>query len=152
MKKSFKITEYANTDIKIDNKQHHQKQILLLPIKEVLISYFIINTITFEPLAILLIIIKNVIYNHINSGKLWILENVETLRIKKCNSDIWSRIILPKTRSKFAKTPNLQICILKGIGLIAEATDFFISIISKEKSRLHYAWLHWFSSNTKSNK
>ena len=70
MKKSFKITEYANTDIKIDNKQYHQKQILLLPIKEVLISYFIINTITFEPLAILLIIIKNVIYNHINSGKL----------------------------------------------------------------------------------
>lgn len=47
--------------------------------------------------------------------------------------------MLPKTRSNFAETQNLQICIVKEIGVISERglTDSFITIKSKKKSRLH---------------
>lgn len=42
--------------------------------------------------------------------------------------------MLPKTRSNFAETQNLQICIVKGIGVISERglTDSFITIKSKK--------------------
>lgn len=47
--------------------------------------------------------------------------------------------MLPKTRSNFAETQNLQICIVKGIGVISERglTDSFIIIKSKKESRFH---------------
>ena len=46
-------------------------------------------------------------------------ENLNYLKIKKCNPEIWSEMLQSKTRSKDLKTQKMQVCILKVVGAIS---------------------------------
>ena len=75
-------------------------------------------------------IINNVIRSSINKEKLVKkLEsyprphNLDSLKVKKCNTEIWSEMLQSKTRSKDLKTQKLQGNILKAVGVISKVTD-----------------------------
>ena len=79
-------------------------------------------------------VINNVIYYPISEDKLTqkfqkhtMPENLEALRIKKCNYDIWADIHR-KFRSRDIKTQKLQTCVLKAIGVISKASDTLIKL------------------------
>ena len=65
-------------------------------------------------------IINNVMFNPVNKeklvqklGKHHRPENLNSLKIKKCNPEIWSEMLQSKTRSKDLKTQKMQSCVLK---------------------------------------
>ena len=49
-------------------------------------------------------------------------ENLSSLKIKKCNPEIWSGMLQSKTRSKDLKTQKMQSCVLKAVGAISKVT------------------------------
>ena len=55
-------------------------------------------------------------------------ENLESLKVKKCNTEIWSEILQLKTRSKDLKTQKMQGCILKAVEAISKVTDTLINL------------------------
>ena len=75
-------------------------------------------------------IINNVMFNPVNKeklvqklGKHHRPENLNSLKIKKCNPEIWSEMLQSKTRSKDLKTQKMQSCILKAVGAISKVTN-----------------------------
>ena len=80
-------------------------------------------------------IINNVIRTPINKEKLVKKleshhrpENLDSLKVKKYNTEIWSEMLQSKTRSKDLKTQKLQGCILKAVGVISKVTDTLINL------------------------
>ena len=68
------------------------------------------------------IIINNVMLSSVNKEKLVQkleihprLENLNSLKIEKCNPEIWSEMLQSKTRSKNLKTQKMQGCVLKAV-------------------------------------
>ena len=55
-------------------------------------------------------------------------ENLNSLKIKKCNSEIWSEMLQSKTRSKDLKTQKMRGYILKAIGAISKVTDALLEL------------------------
>ena len=79
-------------------------------------------------------VINNVVYYPIEYEKLCekfekhqTPENLESLRVKKCNYDIWSQVHR-RVRSKDIKTQKVQTSVLKAIGVISKATDSLIKL------------------------
>lgn len=79
-------------------------------------------------------VINNVVYYPIPYEKLCekfekhqTPENLESLRVKKCNSDIWAQVHR-RIRSKDIKTQKMQTAVLKAIGVISKATDSLIKL------------------------
>jgi len=58
--------------------------------------------------------------------------NLESLKVRKCNSEIWSEMLQTATRSRDVKNPKLQTCILKSSGIIANVTDFLLKLKSNK--------------------
>ena len=50
-------------------------------------------------------------------------ENLNSLKIKKCNPEICSEMRQSKTRSKDLKTQKMQDCILKAVGTVSIVTN-----------------------------
>ena len=80
-------------------------------------------------------IINNVMFNPISREKLVQRlekhprpENLNSLKIKKCNPEIWSEMIHLKTRSKDLKTQKMQGFILKAIGAISKVTNALLEL------------------------
>ena len=80
-------------------------------------------------------IINNVMFHPINKeklvqklGKHHRLENLNSLKIKKCNPEIWSEMLQSKTRSKDLKTQKMQSCILKAVGAISKVTNALLDL------------------------
>ena len=60
-------------------------------------------------------------------------ENLDSLKVKKCNTEICSEMRLSKTRSKDLKTQKLQVCILKAVEVASIVTD---TLINLKKSKI----------------
>ena len=80
-------------------------------------------------------VINNIICTPINKDKLVKKleshprpENLDSLKVKKYNTEIWSEMLQSKTRSKDLKTQKLQDCILKAVGVISKVTDTLINL------------------------
>ena len=80
-------------------------------------------------------IINNVVLNPISKDKLLKKldshprpENLNSLRVKKCNREIWSEMVQSKTRSKDLKIQKMQGCILKAVGVISKVTNSLIDL------------------------
>ena len=55
-------------------------------------------------------------------------ENLDSLKVKKYNTEILGEMLQSKTRSKNLKTQKLQGCILKAVGVIAKVTATLINL------------------------
>ena len=55
-------------------------------------------------------------------------ENLDSLKVKKCNTEICSEMRLSKTRSKDLKTQKPQVCILKAVEVASNVTDTLINL------------------------
>ena len=55
-------------------------------------------------------------------------ENLNSLKIKKCNPKIWKEMLQSKTRSKDLKTQKMQGCISKAVGAIAKVTNTLVEL------------------------
>ena len=55
-------------------------------------------------------------------------ENLNSLKIKKCNPEIWSEMPQSKTRSKGLKTQKMQGCVLKAVGAISKVTNALLEL------------------------
>ena len=80
-------------------------------------------------------IINIVMFNTVNRGKLVQKlekhprsENLDSLKIKKCNPEIWSEMLQSKARSKDLKTQKMQGCVLKAVGVISKVTNTFLEL------------------------
>ena len=80
-------------------------------------------------------IINNVMFNPVNKeklvqklGKHHRPENLNSLKIKKCNPEIWSEMLQSKTRSKDLKTQKMQDCVLKAVGAISKVTNALLEL------------------------
>ena len=62
-------------------------------------------------------IINNIMFNSVIREKLVQELQKISLKIKKCNPEIWSEMLQSKTRSKGRKTQKMQGCILKSKSL-----------------------------------
>ena len=62
-------------------------------------------------------------------------ENLDSLKVKKCNTEIWSELLQSKTRPKDIKTQKLQGCILKAI--ISKVTDTLIKLKNSKNLSLN---------------
>ena len=82
-------------------------------------------------------IINNIIGTPINKEKHPRPENLDSLKVKKCNAEIWSEMLQPKTRSKDLKTQKLQGCILKAVGVISKVTDTLINLKNSKNLSLN---------------
>ena len=92
-------------------------------------------------------IINNVMFNPVNKeklvqklGKHHRPENLNSLKIKKCNPEIWSEMLQSKTRSKDLKTQKMQSCILKAVGAISKVTNALLDL--KNSKNLNIATLN----------
>ena len=56
------------------------------------------------------------------------LENLNSLKIRKCNPEIWSKMLHSKSRSKDLKTQKLQGCILGAVGAISKVTNALLEL------------------------
>ena len=63
--------------------------------------------------------------------------NLDSLKVKKCSTEIWSEILQSKTRSKDLKTQKLQGCKLKAVGVISKVTDTLINLKSNKNLSLN---------------
>ena len=80
-------------------------------------------------------LINNVMLNPVNREKpVQKLEkhprpkNLNSLKIKKCDPEIWSEMLQSKTRSKDLKTQKMQSCILKAVGAISKVTNALLDL------------------------
>ena len=64
-------------------------------------------------------------------------ENLDSLKVKKYNTEIWSEMLQSKTRSKDLKTQKLQDCIVKAVGVIAIVTDTLINLKNNKNLNLN---------------
>ena len=64
-------------------------------------------------------------------------ENLDSLKVKKCNTEIWSEMLSSKTRSKDLKTQKLQGCILKTAGVISKVTETLINLKNSKNLSLN---------------
>ena len=55
-------------------------------------------------------------------------ENLNSLKIRKCNPEIWSKMLHSKSRSKDLKTQKLQGCILEAVGAISKVTNALLEL------------------------
>ena len=55
-------------------------------------------------------------------------ENLDSLKVKKYNTEILGEMLQSKTRSKNLKAQKLQGCILKAVGVIAKVTATLINL------------------------
>ena len=55
-------------------------------------------------------------------------ENLNSLKIKKCNPEICSEMLQSKTRSKDLKTQKMQSCVLKALGAISKVTNALLDL------------------------
>ena len=74
-------------------------------------------------------------FNTVNRGKLVQKlekhprsENLDSLKIKKCNPEIWSEMLQSKARSKDLKTQKMQSRILKAVGAISTVTNTLLDL------------------------
>ena len=63
--------------------------------------------------------------------------NLESLKVKKCNTEIWSEILQSKTRSNNLKTQKMQGCILKAVGAISKVTNTLINLKNSKNPSLN---------------
>ena len=89
---------------------------------------------------ILASIINNVMFNPVNRGKLVQklekhprLENLGSLKIKKCNSEISSEMLQSKARTKDLITQKMQGCVLKAVGAISKVTNTLPELNNNKK-------------------
>ena len=80
-------------------------------------------------------IVKNVMFNPVSREKLVQKlekhtrpENLNSLKIKKCNSENWSEMLQSRTISKDLKAQKMQGCILKAVGTISKVTDALLEL------------------------
>ena len=59
-------------------------------------------------------------------------ENLDSLKVKKCNTEICSEMLQFKTKFKDVKTQKLQGFILKAVG---EVTDTLVNLKKLQKSK-----------------
>ena len=64
-------------------------------------------------------------------------KNLDSLKVKKCNTEIWSEMLSSKTRSKDLKTQKLQGCILKTAGVISKVTETLINLKNSKNLSLN---------------
>ena len=55
-------------------------------------------------------------------------ENLNSLKIKKWNPEIWSEMLQSKARSKDLKTQKMQGCILKAVGAISKVLNALLEL------------------------
>ena len=55
-------------------------------------------------------------------------ENLNSLKIKKWNPEIWSEMLQSKARSKDLKTQKMQSRILKAVGAISTVTNTLLDL------------------------
>ena len=74
-------------------------------------------------------------FNPVNRGKLVQklekhprLENLGSLKIKKCNSEISSEMLQSKARTKDLITQKMQGCVLKAVGAISKVTNTILEL------------------------
>ena len=79
--------------------------------------------------------INNVMFNPVNKEKLVQKlekhprpENVNSLKIKKCNPEIWREVLQSETRSKDLKMQKMQDCVLKAVGAISKVTKTLLEL------------------------
>ena len=84
-------------------------------------------------------IINNVIFNPVNKEKLVQKfeklprsENLNSLKIKKCNPEIWNEMFQSKTRSKDRKTQKMQGCALKTVGVNYKVTNALLELMNSK--------------------
>ena len=84
-------------------------------------------------------IINNVMFNPVNKeklvqklGKHHRPENLNSLKIKKCNPEIWSETLQSKTRFKDLKIQKMQSCVLKAVGAISRVTNALLDFKSSK--------------------
>ena len=80
-------------------------------------------------------ILNDVMFNPENWAKLVQIlekhprpENLNSLKIKICNPEIWSEMLQSKTRSKNLKTQKMQGCILKAVGAISKLSNTLLEL------------------------
>ena len=90
-------------------------------------------------------IINNVMFNPVNKEKLvQKLErhprpkNLNSLKIKKCNPEIWSETLQSKTRSKDLKTQKMQSCDLKAVGVISKVTNALLDLKNSKRFKCYH--------------
>ena len=71
---------------------------------------------------------NNVLLNSVSWKQLVQKLEKHSLKIKKCNPEIWSEILQSKTRSKDRKTLKMQGCILKAVGAISKVTNTLLEL------------------------
>ena len=64
-------------------------------------------------------------------------ENLDSLKVNKCYTEIWSEMFQSETRSKFLKFQKFQGCILKAVGVISKVTDTIINLINSKNLSLN---------------
>ena len=84
-------------------------------------------------------IINNVMFNPVNKeklvqklGKHHRPENLNSLKMKKCNPEIWSEMVQSKTRSNDLKTQKMQSCLLKAVGAISKVTNTLLDLKNRK--------------------
>ena len=55
-------------------------------------------------------------------------ENLNSLKIKKWNPEIWSEMLQSKARSKDLKTQKMEGCILKAVGAISKVFNALLEL------------------------
>ena len=55
-------------------------------------------------------------------------ENLDSLKVKKFNTEICSKMLQSKARYKDLQTQKLQGCILKAVGVTSKVTDTLINL------------------------
>ena len=55
-------------------------------------------------------------------------ENLDSLKVKKCNTEICSKMLQSEARFYNLQTQKLQGCILKAVGVISKLTDTIIKL------------------------
>ena len=63
------------------------------------------------------------------------LENLNSLKVKKCNTEIWNEMPQPKIRSKDPKNKKLLDCILKVVGVISKVADTLINLKNSKNNK-----------------
>ena len=76
--------------------------------------------------------INNVIYNSVITEKLVQELQENSLKIKKCNPEIWSEMLQSNIRSKDLKTQKMQSCILEAVGAISKVTNTLLDIKNRK--------------------
>ena len=77
-------------------------------------------------------IINNVIYNSVIREKLVQELQENSLKIKKCNPEIWSEMLQSNIRSKDLKTQKMQSCILEAVGAISKVTNTLLEVKNRK--------------------